>query len=130
MLFHEMTAHALRNVDRENTLVILPIAACEQHGPHLPTGTDTIICTAVAEAVVAQLAAYAWPGNVRQLENCIEGMIASKLAALEANREAGDWMNVEDTGKDLKKAVKKVADLPWLKLDKGSANALGRCHRQ
>ena len=55
MLFHEMTAHALRNVDRENTLVILPIAACEQHGPHLPTGTDTIICTAVAEAVEQRL---------------------------------------------------------------------------
>jgi len=46
-----MTAPELRAVDRERTLVMVPIAACEQHGPHLPTGTDTIICGAVAEGV-------------------------------------------------------------------------------
>lgn len=51
MRFHEMTSGQLRRVDREQTLVVLPIAACEQHGPHMPTGTDTIICGGVAEAV-------------------------------------------------------------------------------
>jgi len=51
MKFHEMTSAQLAGVDRENTLVMLPIAAVEQHGPHLPTGTDTMICQAVAEAV-------------------------------------------------------------------------------
>jgi creatinine amidohydrolase len=51
MLFHELTSPRLAKVDRQQSLVIVPIAAVEQHGPHLPTGTDTIICTAVAEAV-------------------------------------------------------------------------------
>lgn len=51
MKFHEMTAHQLKAVDRSKTLVLAPIAAVEQHGPHLPTGTDTIICGAVSEAV-------------------------------------------------------------------------------
>ena len=51
MKFDEMTARQLAKVDRERTLVIIPIAAVEQHGPHMPTGTDTIICTAVSEAV-------------------------------------------------------------------------------
>ena len=51
MKFHEMTSPAISDVDRMDTLVIVPIAAVEQHGPHLPTGTDTIICTAVAEAL-------------------------------------------------------------------------------
>ena len=27
----------------EQTLVILPIGAVEQHGPHLPLGTDSLI---------------------------------------------------------------------------------------
>lgn len=49
MKFAELSAPKLNAVDRENTLVILPIAATEQHGPHLPTGTDTFICTAIAE---------------------------------------------------------------------------------
>ncbi len=56
MKFHEMTSARLAAVDREQTLVVIPIAAIEQHGPHMPTGTDAIICTAVAEAVEARMA--------------------------------------------------------------------------
>lgn len=55
MKFHEMTAHDLADVDRDQTVVMVPIAAVEQHGPHLPTGTDTIICTAVANQAEKQL---------------------------------------------------------------------------
>ncbi len=55
MKFHEMTAARLTTVDRDQTLVVIPIAAVEQHGPHMPTGTDFIICSAFAEAVEARL---------------------------------------------------------------------------
>jgi len=51
MRFEEMTAPQIREVDRANTLVLMPIAATEQHGPHCPTGTDTIICGSIAAAV-------------------------------------------------------------------------------
>src|SRR5439155_1503894 len=53
--FHEMTAPELREVPRASTLVLAPLAACEQHGPHLPTYTDTILVTASAGAVGAGL---------------------------------------------------------------------------
>jgi len=53
MRFEEMRSPQLRQVDRERTMVVLPIAACEQHGPHCPTGTDTILCRSIAEAVEA-----------------------------------------------------------------------------
>ncbi len=33
--------------DRENTLVIQPVGAIEQHGPHLPTAVDTVILMGV-----------------------------------------------------------------------------------
>ncbi|MCB1089269.1 MAG: creatininase family protein, partial [Verrucomicrobiae bacterium] len=59
MKFHELTSGAIGAIDRDQTIVLLPIAAVEQHGPHLPTGTDLIICGAVAEAVEA-----ANPGSV------------------------------------------------------------------
>ncbi len=55
MKYMEMTAARLAKVDREKTLVIVPIAAVEQHGPHMPTGTDTILCTAVAEAAEREM---------------------------------------------------------------------------
>jgi creatinine amidohydrolase len=51
-----MTAPEIRGVDRETTLIVAPIAACEQHGPHLPVITDTILATAVAEGVERALA--------------------------------------------------------------------------
>ena len=51
MRFAEMTAPAIRALDREETLIIAPIAACEQHARHLPVFTDSILCSAVADGV-------------------------------------------------------------------------------
>jgi creatinine amidohydrolase/Fe(II)-dependent formamide hydrolase-like protein len=31
-------------------VALVPVGATEQHGPHLPVGTDTVIATAVADA--------------------------------------------------------------------------------
>lgn len=53
MKFAEMTAPQIRALDKEQTLFLQPIAAIEQHGPHLPTGTDMMICGSIAEAVEA-----------------------------------------------------------------------------
>lgn len=55
MKFHEMTSTRLAAIERDRTVVLIPIAAVEQHGPHMPTGTDTILCNAVAEAVESRL---------------------------------------------------------------------------
>ena len=55
MRFHDMTFPELRQVLRDTTLVAAPIAACEQHSRHLPTYTDTILVTAVAEGVEQRL---------------------------------------------------------------------------
>ena len=35
----------------QDTIVIIPTAAMEQHGPHLPLATDTLLVEAVAQAV-------------------------------------------------------------------------------
>lgn len=51
MIFAELTAPEIRSLPRDSTLVIAPIAAMEQHGPHLPVSTDTILAGAVAEGV-------------------------------------------------------------------------------
>jgi creatinine amidohydrolase len=55
MRFHDMTWPLLRAVPRDRTLILAPIAACEQHSRHLPTFTDTLLVTAVAEGAEQRL---------------------------------------------------------------------------
>lgn len=62
MKFAELTFPLLRKVPRDKCVVLLPIAACEQHSHHLPTITDTVLVTAVADGVESQL-----PTSVLQL---------------------------------------------------------------
>jgi creatinine amidohydrolase len=50
-----MTFPQLREVARDRTVVLAPIAACEQHSRHLPTITDTVLVTGVAEGVERRL---------------------------------------------------------------------------
>jgi creatinine amidohydrolase len=58
LLFAEMTREELRAIAAE-TLVILPIGATEQHGPHLPTGTDyftvEFLCREAAATAAAEI---------------------------------------------------------------------------
>jgi len=42
MIWRDLTSEKLGELDRR-TVVLLPLASTEQHGPHLPLGTDTII---------------------------------------------------------------------------------------
>jgi creatinine amidohydrolase len=46
---------------RPTEVGLLPVGATEQHGPHLPTGTDTILATAICEAVSARTGAVVLP---------------------------------------------------------------------
>jgi creatinine amidohydrolase len=59
MKFAELTWPLLRQVPRDRTVALAPVAACEQHSRHLPTFTDTLLVTAVAEGVEQRL-----PGQV------------------------------------------------------------------
>jgi creatinine amidohydrolase len=52
--FAELSAPALSGRLTERSIVVQPLGAVEQHGPHLPLATDSIVATAVAEATVAE----------------------------------------------------------------------------
>jgi creatinine amidohydrolase/Fe(II)-dependent formamide hydrolase-like protein len=48
VLLEEMTRQQAANAVRTGRLVILPIGAIEQHGPHPPLGTDAFQVEAIA----------------------------------------------------------------------------------
>jgi creatinine amidohydrolase len=52
----QLTWEEVRDLDREHTLVVLPVGAIEAHGPHLPLDTDVVIATAMARAGAHKLA--------------------------------------------------------------------------
>ncbi len=51
----EMTSPEVDALDREGTIVVLPVAAHEQHGAHLPVGTDSIIVKGVLDSFEGKL---------------------------------------------------------------------------
>lgn len=50
MRWEEMTSPEIGALDRDNMVVILPIGSIEQHGNHMPVGTDSMLAHAVSVA--------------------------------------------------------------------------------
>lgn len=51
---HELTGPEIQSRVSETSIVVVPIGAIEQHGPHLPLVVDHLIADSVANAVVDQ----------------------------------------------------------------------------
>ena len=86
---------------RRNTLVLLPIGQVEEHGPHLPVGTDTFIAEGVAKRVATALegeipvlvmpavwSAYSvdamtkWPGLIKVRTRVVIDLVHDIVASL------------------------------------------------
>jgi len=65
VLFSELRAPELRALAGPRTVVIVPVASIEQHGPHLPVMTDTLLASEVARRA-ARLAASVRPTLVTE----------------------------------------------------------------
>jgi creatinine amidohydrolase len=51
----DLSTADFRALDAERAIAVLPIAAVEQHGPHLPVGVDALIMRGCLERVLARL---------------------------------------------------------------------------
>ena len=51
------TSEALARMDRERLIAVLPVAATEQHGPHLPISTDHAIIDGVIASAIPKIPA-------------------------------------------------------------------------
>ena len=53
--YRELTRLEMEQVDRENTIVLIPLGALEQHGNQAPLGTDDIIAEAMTRYLTEEL---------------------------------------------------------------------------
>jgi creatinine amidohydrolase len=60
-IWAEMASPSIEETVKKTKIAILPIGSTEQHGPHLPTGTDHIIGWEIAKAVTEKLDAIILP---------------------------------------------------------------------
>jgi creatinine amidohydrolase len=49
MMLHELTWEDFGELAKRGCVIIVPVGSTEQHGPHLPLGSDTIIATEIAK---------------------------------------------------------------------------------
>jgi creatinine amidohydrolase len=61
--FIELTQPEIAAQLRKNPLVILPAGSVEQHGPHLPAGTDIFAASVIAHAAAERMDGLVLPGG-------------------------------------------------------------------
>src|ERR1051325_4430951 len=55
MRWEELAVPEIDQLDRDATVLILPLGSVEQHGRHLPVGTDTMLAHALSTAAADRL---------------------------------------------------------------------------
>ncbi|MBJ8348018.1 mycofactocin biosynthesis peptidyl-dipeptidase MftE [Antrihabitans sp. YC2-6] len=83
-------------IEPGSVTVAVPVGSIEQHGPHLPLDTDTVIARAVTESLAGVLAApaiaYGASGEHEQFPGTVSiGREALELLLLEYGRSACRW---------------------------------------
>jgi creatinine amidohydrolase len=92
--FGELKSPEVAQAVEANALILLPVGQTEEHGPHLPLNTDTLIatglCEASADALDGEIPTYVlppvaygfsakvmdrWPGTFRVAMDTIIGMV-------------------------------------------------------
>src|SRR6266571_1085493 len=61
--FIDLTQPEIAAQLKKNPLVLLPTGSIEQHGPHLPTGTDTLAANVIAHAVAERMDGLVLPST-------------------------------------------------------------------
>jgi creatinine amidohydrolase len=81
-------------LDREKTIIFIPISPLEEHGPHLPVGTDLLTARDAAKEAIKQinkkkpecitLLFPAIPLGYARMTSCFPGTVSTQIKALKA----------------------------------------------
>jgi len=54
----DLTGEEINLLNRLNTIIVLPVGAIEQHGPHLPVDTDTLMAVHIARSLAKTMTTF------------------------------------------------------------------------
>jgi len=90
----ELTWKQIDALDREKTIIFIPISPLEEHGPHLPVGTDLLTARDAAKEAIKQinkekpecitLIFPAIPLGYARMTSCFPGTVSTQMKALKA----------------------------------------------
>lgn len=89
--WHEMTAYDFRDADTSEWIAVLPVAAIEQHGPHLPVYTDTCVAEGQVRRVIDLL-----PDDVPAVFLPVQAVAKSNEHIAVPGTLTLDWKTVTD----------------------------------
>ncbi len=94
--WNELTTEDFRSLDRERTIAVLPIAATEQHGPHLPVSTDSAIAggmlAALRDSLPGDLEVLVLP--LQEIGRSLEHVARPGTISQLATRLIEDWCEI------------------------------------
>jgi creatinine amidohydrolase len=152
--FPDLTGPQVAERLTTRSILVQPLGAIEQHGPHLPLSTDSVIATAVAEAAVAQMGdeldvwllptleytksnEHAWsPGTVwlsattllgvlDDIGRCVATTRAKRLVFLNGHGGNSALLNVANREVRLAHGLMTFLTHPGVPPDQGGASAAG-----
>ncbi len=94
--WQHLTSHDLVGLDPESTVALLPVAAVEQHGPHLPLGTDVLVGEGIINGLPRDAEDVPW---VLVLPSLVVGDSAEHQAfpgtlSIEAETLIAAWLSI------------------------------------
>lgn len=97
--WHEMSAREFAGSDTSNWIAVLPVAAIEQHGPHLPVYTDTCIAEGQIQRVIELLpdAVQATFLPVQAIAKSNEHISSAGTLTLDWDTVTRAWLDIGDS---------------------------------
>lgn len=150
-LLGELRAPQIAAALSESAIVVQPLGAIEQHGPHLPLNTDLIVAEAVADAAVKRVGSelnvwllpslaftksneHAWsPGTIwlsaetllavlDDIGRCIAATSANRLVFLNGHGGNSSLVSVANRELRLKHGLKTFLTHPGMPADQGGVS--------
>jgi hypothetical protein len=107
--WQQLTRDDFAALDAHSTVVLLPVAAVEQHGPHLPVGTDALINEGLLAALAQRVEAEVLAADSRTVDPMTI-----------ACAEAGELLALRGPAGALEGSLTVPMDLEFVGLDSGA----------
>ncbi len=92
--WQELTTRDFGRLDTARAIAVLPVAAVEQHGPHLPLATDTVIADGLVAALLGRVPGHVLVLPTQAVGHSLEHERFAGTLSITAERLLGVWLDI------------------------------------